>query len=470
MRTRIRQGNARLFQSTVLALVSELAMTVPFAHAQGMVRFDFPNGYPVLDTGSQGQNAPVSVEVFRLVQDKVVQKELELVDKQATDLARAVKTCREATSTWYRTRVQPSTNVWSSPTELDPAILKINQQFLDQLSEILVPHQAEKLDSIYYRILLNQRGLFELAKQVAAQYEIAMTPDQNDAIRELENEFDRKLFEECLDKYRDFLERVGNKLPANKELLAPFAQDELLVSLDILFVNFENIDDLTPKTVGHSVHDLMEKTRWATCSFNGNWQFDGEHEPALFGLINALMYKSGDAGGLITADQKSAIAEISGSWYSQQRKEVHDEYEALLARGNDPREALEYRRNAEARIEKQAFTEIEEEILLPAQREWIVQSLRQREINSYGVLGILVMESSPEGNGIADNERDEIREFLRAEVLKLRDDITSEFHSTFDKQVARLPDEIKTKARRLIGEPPEYLRPNLCVLASRVLQ
>jgi hypothetical protein len=240
------------------------------------------------------------------------------------------------------------------------------------------------------------------------------------------------------------------------------------VSLDVLFADFQAIEELSPDDLPDSFVDLVRANRSGVISPHGNWQVVAPRsQPGWQEIRSLLLIRSGDFGGLITPEQSKQINIWGNATFSELR-EIDAEYQKRLNANIDPREAQKFWKDANAQLDQKAMKHLENEILLPNQVNWLVEAFRQRQINTCGLLGVLLMTVGPDGKEVSADERNDIKQFLKTGIATLKSNVAREFHRNVGQLVDELPESVRSEVKQRLGEPPGYLLPNLSMLAVRV--
>lgn len=458
----------------VAALINLAATSAALNRLNGQVsiRFRFPDGEPFLIV----QSASVPLTQFqyrsRILRDQQIQHELEIVDSQLIEI-------RQIFDDHFQTsrKLGQGTSGWSLEFANDPATRELAKrrqeleiQTVKRIDGALLPHQTERLKSVVCWIIASQYGLVSLGEQVAQQTGIRIPEGEEQALREVQEQFDKEFIEYCLAEYRELIAKTMEEFPCYRDYLTQVDKSASLTWLDILFASVGEIENLKPDLIHSRLPDLVKETRMFMCSPNGNFSLvedDDPGAPLFMKLSNLLFYKSGDPGGLLTEEQKLEFGRFCQQTLFPRWQKIEKEFEERVAQGMKTEESAQVQNKEKARIDIETMTMLQDEILLPSQSEWLVHSLQTRKLKSYGILGILLIESAGDGSPVSPEERKRAREFLKKEIECLRENITSHFHETVQRQVSRLPDSIRRETTRLLGDAPQYLLPNLSMLGHR---
>lgn len=439
------------------------ALTWPTILAAQEIYFTFPEGHAKCDNSWARFYPDAEQAMTWMVQDKQVQTELEIIDSQSKELERAF----EEESARLSQPIHANPGKFPQPNDSGEfpspyAELRI------RVFEILLPHQKERLESIFCWSTLTNRGNSIIAKYVADQSGVKLTDRDELAIEDAQNRLDKELLDYATNEYRLLLEKTGERFPGLRDKLDSFAKATSLVSLDVLFADFQAIDDLSPDDLTDSFTDLIRANRCGVILPHGNWQLVATPSgPAWQDFRNLLLTRSGDFGGLVSPEQRKEIG-IWGNSTFLELKEIDEEYQKLLNANIDPGAARKFWKDANVQLDQKAMKFLENEILLPNQVNWLVEALRQRQINTYGLLGILLMTVGPDGQEFSAGDRNDFKQFLKTEIATLKSNLAREFHRNVDQQVDELPESVRSEVKRRLGEPPGYLLPNLTMLAVRV--
>lgn len=465
-RSRFLMAAAWAWTAAIAFLTSLFLLSGPVG-AQS-IRFSFPDGEPI-STDDGAVRTPDSFAFkIGLVRDEVIQEEIEFDDSQSRELQKIIEDHTQARSQLiaaspprrFGTPAHPAT------IDLERRLRELEARTLKRIDAVMLPHQSDRLKSVVCWIVASQKGLSFLADHVAEQSGLSLTAAERQSIRQAQEQLDRELIDNCLREYQSLISRTAEAYPAYRDILQQFDKSATPVSLDVLLASIEEIDELSPEVLQTQLSDLVREVRWFTGSANGNLRVIHEEQPAFMEMTNLLFYKSRDSGGLINQDQKMDFSRLVEEIYFPQSGKIQEEMESNIARGMETGEAARICSEAIEGIDREAMRRLQEEILLPAQNEWLVQALREKKRKSFGVPGILFLETSQDGTPITTGERAKVREFLKKEIEALRDNIARQFHDTVQRQVSRLPDSIRGETGRLLGDPPKYLLPSLSRLAN----
>ncbi len=435
----------------------------PLRLAAQEIYFTFPEGHARIDHSWARSFPDAQQAMIWIVQDEQVQKELEIVDSQSRELERVFE--EESAKLTRPLVANPGTlaQLNDSGEIPDPY-----EQLRIRVYDILLPHQEEGLVSIFCWSTFRNHGNSILAKYVADQSGVKLTDHDKHAIEEAQRRLDKEYLEFAANEYRSLVERTCERFPQFRDYLDTFTNATSLVSLDVLFADFQAIEELSPDDLPDSFVDLVRANRSGVISPHGNWQVVAPRNQQGWQEIRSLLLiRSGDFGGLITPEQSKEISIWGNATFSELR-EIDAEYQKRLNANIDPREAREFWKDANAQLDQKAMKHLENEILLPNQVNWLVEALRQRQINTYGLLGVLLMTVGPDGKEVSADERNDIKQFLKTGIATLKSNVTREFHKNVGQLVDELPESVRSEVKQRLGEPPGYLLPNLSMLAVRV--
>lgn len=437
------------------------------ARAQS-IRFSFPDGEPMWTDDGVARPPDASAFMIGLVQDKVIQKEIEFVESQSRELEKIIEDhTRDRRKLFNAMQRKPFTDrVDPSKGELNRRIRELNGRTLDRIDVVLVPHQADRLKSVVFWIQASQKGLSFVADDIAEQMGVSLTGAERQSIHQAQNQLDGELIDHCLREYRSLISRTAEAYPAYRDILQQFDKSASPIFVDVLLASIEEIDQLSPELLDAQLSGLVREVRTITSSANGNLVVIQKEQPAFMDLMNLLFYKGGDSAVLINQEQKMDFGRLVGDLYVPHSFKLQKEMEANIARGMELAEAARQFNDEMDRIDRESIRRFQEEILLPAQIEWLSQAFREKKRKSFGVAGVLLMDTSNDGTPITTEEHAKVREFLKKEIEALRDNIARQFHDTVQRQVSRFPDSIRGETGRLLNDPPKYLLPSLSLLAN----
>jgi hypothetical protein len=205
--------------------------SIEMATTDGGQVFAFAPGAGGMSLMMGGGN-PLEPSEF-LLNDPAIQKELELLDAQRDQLAQV----QQEFGTEMRAKLDETMKAGDkNPEAMRDFIKDVNQRKKQRISEILLPHQIDRLRQISLQSNVNSMGLSQALFSKTLMDELKIKPEQKEALQKKADELNK-----------DFEKKVAELKSAMREelmdVLDPEQRDQLTKLLGDKF-EFENQSDV----------------------------------------------------------------------------------------------------------------------------------------------------------------------------------------------------------------------------------
>jgi hypothetical protein len=241
-----------------------------------------------------------------------------------------------------------------------------------------------------------------------------------------------------------------------------------VVTLDVLLLDAARIDEMQPTEFENELRDRLANLELFQADPAGNWKYHNKSTLKAFKQMAHLVRHHQEALERLVGEDQVAAVDALYTEYDSRLGALSEKVGELREVADDSTKADDLLRNGCRELEDEYFGKLYREVLFDAQRQWLVDFLRNREIRRLGVLGMLYLESDEEGKLFTDDDRQEMREVLKREIGELRTAVVDQYYRSIDQQVDQLPDSIRHELKEALGERPELMLPSLILLADRV--
>lgn len=419
------------------------------------------------------------LEPFRhayLVEQEEIQKELELTGSQINDIdklfQRAYRSLGKLRETYPKLLDDPQSF---------SACRNFYDQNNDDLSEILIPTQADRLEQIYLRLELRRRGVIKFLSDVAPNLELTLSTKQLEKVKQIISQFNVLTVPELTRKCEDRYSRIFGVLDRRqRRLLDEFqAQQNIQTSVDII--------------AGQLDYALqLESTNWK----------DGTLEDASDFLANAPVFRLYVDGRFEAKPSSSSVPMYwqlklanefqSGSFSSARPDHLSVDPDDLASIQKEyanyqdevARKSKEFQDTAQTAPESemphlratlQTEMEIASENLtdaffesLSSESERNLKELYMREAGrSYGPVALILVGPLGSQLEVTDPQKEAIRKAARQAL----DEISEELAEAEEQLLRDVNDVIgsenEKKLKEALGPRLQHVTPNLTVLTSQ---
>ncbi|MFN5707451.1 MAG: hypothetical protein ACK493_01355 [Planctomycetota bacterium] len=401
---------------------------------------------------------------FENLLSKLVQKELQILPYQFADWKRIEEKYKTASSALW-TGLQRTLDD-SHRQILYDKFRAVSAECRGEFSDLLLPFQKSRLLQICARDQLRRDGLICFLTDHAEDFDFEIVKgeigDLARDVRLVEDGFIQKVAEEwhrscqifdqiAVDNGRtDFLTRVKGFESlhwADVFTNVPLARDK------------ENASDL-----GES---LAMCDAWFELSVEGRWT----RREQMLSKMRSLKFVIDNVG--VDRDalslNESQLVELNQLMerFDWEKRELRNLRNELLSRGDErPAEIYaEYNAKSES-LDETCFQEVSEKILSVHQRKVLSNLYSSRTLATLGPAGLIPKDQDAAVDG-SKTDGNRVFDSLEKEQGRLRDLIMTFENRQWQEQFDLLCESDRKKLKELVGDPPDYERPNITSFLCR---
>jgi hypothetical protein len=409
-----------------------------------------------------------------MLADANVQKELELDEGQIQLLDRARSDLKVATSQFWTSHRKLSA-LSPRKAELDhlrDVFRMACERARSNYEDVLLPHQKKRLKEVFVRVRVAQIGLYSFLFEDDYLNVDKPEADKLAAIKELMRTEEKSFLVQIKQEYGELIGLAKERYPEVSEYLTAIIDEAPIVSVDVLLADLNSPLDFSAIREVGNLKTCLSNVRFLELNAANNWQAKVQADSPFIGLVKLVAGLESEYEGLFSDEQAKAILDLNSEYRTRRRafrienqRETDDLYRAgdsEMAREEAKQrrdEAREKYNKKLAELDDEFFARVCDEVLTPAQQEWLLEHYRQRKANSYGLFGIVLVATE-----MSEKGRKEMEELLVDKVKTFEQSVIKQYRDALERQIEALPVEIREKLSEAMGDAPEYLRPNLSVL------
>jgi len=434
-----------------------VAFQIDDSWSQNRIRIGFdakgnPHSVAYKEESSAGKNTKLE-----LVCCKSTQETLNLSKEQIASVEKLRKDKIQILSNYFIEVNKAGSQKFRA--EVHSATKESLEQIEQDLEHLLFPFQREKLFEIRNWLFVRQYGIVEFLKRFRSELEIEL-PGNLDDIHQRDTRLRKELLEAGIAEAKKRHDLLCKEILIKKVDVASIKP----VVVDLLIENLERLDQ-----IGRSSHQLKESLsslEWYELGADGLWVHKKRDQLVATNSLRVLLQsvrkeeESSDIRILgLFPDQITSLRQIEHDFDIAYR-EVEDTLNQSIESGEKSVVAGRRFRKTISELDEKTFKLIQEKVFLPFQMEFFEEEMQKRQLQKFGAFGIFFYDVS------SDMPKKKRLQAIKKQVRKLQAEIEELERQRVAKSAELLPEGIRQKVSRAIGDRPDYLRPSLVLLTD----